>query len=132
MAHRNKVHNCEIRKALNVESLLPRIERSQLCSINHVPIMFNESLVRQVLLATPKEKQTRSRPKTRWYDYISNLFDHVLMLVEAVELGAITVDHEVFRVFPGILPRDLTQSKAGIKKMNEMEICYGCVSRNGY
>jgi len=30
------------------------------------------------------------------------------------------------------LPRDLTQSKAGIKKMNEMEICYGCVSRNGY
>jgi len=46
---RDKVRNCEIRKAL-------RIERSQLRWFGHVSRMLQERLARQVLLATFEEK----------------------------------------------------------------------------
>jgi len=69
---RDKVRSCEIRKALNVVTLL-WIERSQLRWFGHVSRMPQERLARQVLLATPTEKRPRGRPRTRWCDYISNL-----------------------------------------------------------
>jgi len=50
---RDKLRSCEIRKALNVEQRLLRIERSQLRWFDHVTRMFQKKLTRQVLLAAP-------------------------------------------------------------------------------
>ena len=68
----NKVHSCEIRNALNVEPLLPSIERSQLRWFGHVNWTPQERLVKQVLLL-PTGTRTWGRTRTRWDDYISDL-----------------------------------------------------------
>ena len=47
----NKVRSSEIRKALNIEPLLLRIERSQLRWFGHVHRMPQERLPKQALLA---------------------------------------------------------------------------------
>jgi len=53
---RDKARICEIRKALNDESLL-RIERSQIHWVSPVSRMPQEMLVRSILLATPTGKR---------------------------------------------------------------------------
>ena len=68
----NKVHTCEIRKALNVEPFL-RIERSELRWFSHVSRMPQERLARQALLAKLTGKRSRGRPRTTLSDYISDL-----------------------------------------------------------
>ena len=65
-------NGCEIRKVLNVESLL-RIEEYQLQWLGHVSWMSQERLARQFLLTTPTGKLPRGRLSTRWSDYISDL-----------------------------------------------------------
>jgi len=40
---RDKVRNCEIRKALNVETLVAQIKRSQLRSFDHVSRMSHKN-----------------------------------------------------------------------------------------
>ena len=57
-----KMCNLEIRKALNVEPPLSRIERSYLRWFGHVSRMFQERLARQIPLATLKGKQPRDYP----------------------------------------------------------------------
>ena len=47
----NKVRSSEIRKSLNIEPLLLRIERSQLRRLRHVSRMPQERLPEQALLA---------------------------------------------------------------------------------
>jgi len=76
---RDKLRSCEVRRAMNVEPLL-RIERSQLHWFGHVSRMSQQTLVRQVLPATPTERRPRSWPRTRWSDYISDLagFRHLM------------------------------------------------------
>jgi len=57
---RDKVRFCELRKLLNVESLL-QIERSQLRLFGHVIKMLLERLSMIFLLSTPKGKRSRGR-----------------------------------------------------------------------
>ena len=52
----NKMRSSEIRKSLNIEPLLLRIERSQLRWFGHVSRMPQERLLKQALLAKAKEK----------------------------------------------------------------------------
>jgi len=69
---RDKKHRAEIRKGRDVNPLL-RIGRSHLRWFGHVTRMSQERLAKQVLLAKPTGKYSRSRPRTRWPDYISDL-----------------------------------------------------------
>ena len=69
----NKVHSSEIRKSLNIELLLLRIERSQLRWIGHVSRMTQEKLPKQALLAKANGRRPVGRPRTTWTDYIEDL-----------------------------------------------------------
>jgi len=104
---RNKVCSCEIRKALKVELLL-RIERFQLRCFGHLSRMLREWVTRQVLPGTPTGKRPRSRPRTWWSDYTSDLaWSH--LGVEPAEPSEISVDRGVSRYLLGLLsPRPST------------------------
>ena len=69
----NKVRSSEIRKSLNIEPLLLRIERSQLRWFGHVSRMPQERLPKQALLAKANGRRPVGRPRTRWTDYIEDL-----------------------------------------------------------
>ena len=61
----NKVLSFEIRKSLNIEHLLLRIERSQLRWYGNVSRMPQERLPKQALLAKANGRRPVGRPKTR-------------------------------------------------------------------
>ena len=67
-----KMPSCEIRKSLNIEPLLLRIERSQLRWFGHVSRMPQERLPKQALLAKANRKRPVGRSRTRWTDYIED------------------------------------------------------------
>ena len=69
----NKVSSSEIRKSLNIEPLLLRIERSQLRWFGHVSRMPRERLPKQALLAKANGRRPVGRPRTRWTNYIKDL-----------------------------------------------------------
>jgi len=79
----------------------------------------SERLVRHVHLASPKEKRPRSRPRTRWRYYTSDLaWSH--LVVEPVELLQIAENREVFLVLLEVLPmRPSAEQKRVRKWMNE-------------
>jgi len=113
----DKVHRCEIRKALNFEPLLIRIERSQLCCFGHVSIKSHEMLQRQVMLVTSAGKRSIGRPRNSCSDQISD-FTWSCLGVEPVELSKIGFNREVFRVLL-CCPRDIPQRKTAMK-MNKI------------
>jgi len=63
---RDKLRSCEIRKALNLVPLWLRF-------FGHVTTLPQKRPARQSLLAPSTGEQPRSRPRTRWRDYISDL-----------------------------------------------------------
>ena len=69
----NKVRSSEIRKSLNIEPLLLRIERSQLRWLGYVSKMPQERLPKQALLAKANRRRPVGRRRTRWTDYIEDL-----------------------------------------------------------
>ena len=69
----NKVRCSEIRKSLNIEPLLLRIERSQLRWFGHVSRMPHEKLPKQALLAKANERKPIGRTRTRWTDETKDL-----------------------------------------------------------
>ena len=69
----NKVRSSEIRKSLNIEPLLLRIERSQLRWFGHVSRMPQERLPNQALLTKANGRRPVGRPRTKWTDYIEDL-----------------------------------------------------------
>ena len=61
----NKVRSSEIRKSLNIEPLLFRIERSQLRWFGHVSRMPQERLPKQALLAKANGRRLVGLPRSR-------------------------------------------------------------------
>ena len=61
----NKMCSSEIRKSLNIEPLLLRIERSQLRWFGHVSRMPQERLPKQALLAKENGRRPVGRPSTK-------------------------------------------------------------------
>ena len=59
----NKVRSSEIRKSLNIEPLLLRIEKSQLGWFGHVRRMPQERLPKQALLAKQMEEEQLNDPE---------------------------------------------------------------------
>ena len=69
----NRVRSSEIRKSLNIEPLLLRIERSQFRWFDHVSRMPQERLPKQALLAKANGRRPVGLPRTRWTDHIEDL-----------------------------------------------------------
>ena len=61
----SKVRSFEIRKSLNIEPLLLRIERSQLRWFGHVSRMPQERPPKQALFAKANGRRPVGRPRTR-------------------------------------------------------------------
>ena len=99
----NKVRSSEIRKSLNIEPLLLRIERSQLRWFGHVSRMPQERLPKQALLAKSNGRRPVGRPRTRWIDYIENLGWNRLGLLPN-EMMEVMDDRDVRRLNLELLP----------------------------
>ena len=69
----DRVKSADDRKSLNIESLLLRLERSQLRWYGHVTRMPQERTVKKLLCSTPIGRRPRGRPRTRWRDYVEDL-----------------------------------------------------------
>ena len=98
-----KVRSCEIRKALNVEQLLLRSERSQL------PLLtVCRNITRKIGEACPagcahgKAAQRSSKDQVEWIN-LRSVWSRVGVWSQK-ELSEIAVDHEVSRVHLGLLP----------------------------
>ena len=72
--------------------------------------MTQERLAKQVMLAAPTRKHTSGCPRTRWRDYISNLFWY--HLVEPDDLPETPENREVYRVLLGCCLRDPSKRKS--------------------
>ena len=69
----NKVRRSEIRKSLNIEPLLFRIERFQLRWFGHVSRVPQQRFSKQALLSEANGKRSTGLPITRWANYIEDL-----------------------------------------------------------
>ena len=99
----NKVRSSEIRKSLNIEPLLLRIERSLLRWFGHVRRMPQERLPKQALHAKANGRRPVGRPRTRWTDYIDDLGWNRLGLRPS-EMIEVMEDREVWRLNLELLP----------------------------
>uniref|UniRef100_A0A674NTV4 Reverse transcriptase domain-containing protein n=1 Tax=Takifugu rubripes TaxID=31033 RepID=A0A674NTV4_TAKRU len=70
---RDRVRSSAIREELGVESLLLRVERSQMGWLGHLVRMPPGRLPGEVFRACPSGKRPPGRPRTRWRDYVSRL-----------------------------------------------------------
>ncbi|TWW61317.1 hypothetical protein D4764_05G0014070 [Takifugu flavidus] len=69
----DRVRSSAIREELGVESLLLRVERSQMGWLGHLVRMPPGRLPGEVFRACPSGKRPPGRPRTRWRDYVSRL-----------------------------------------------------------
>ena len=69
----DKVKSADIREFLNIESLLLRLERSQLRWYGHAIRMSQERTAKKLLCSTPIGRRHKGRPRTRWRDYVEDL-----------------------------------------------------------
>ena len=103
----NKVRSFEIRKSLNIEPLLLRIERSQRRWFGHVSRMPQESLPKQALLAKANGRRPVGRRRTRWTDYIEDLGWNRLGLRPS-KMVEVMEDRVVWRLNLELLPPQLS------------------------
>ena len=99
----NKVFSSEIRKSLNIEPLLLRIERSQLRWLGYVSRMPQERLPKQALLAKANGRRPVGQPRTRWTNYIEDLGWNRLGLRPS-KMMDVMEDREVWRLNLKLLP----------------------------
>ena len=99
----DKHHNTAIRDSLGIESLLLRIERSQLRLFGHVSRLPHEQLPKQTLYAKVSGERSVGRPRTRWLDYIEDLGWNRLGLYPS-EMQSVLVDREMWRLNLELLP----------------------------
>ena len=99
----DQVRSSTIRKSLDIEPLLLRIERSQLRWFGHVSRMPQERLPKQTLLAICDGKRPVGRPRTRWQTYIEDLGWNRLGL-HPEEMKDVVGDREVWRLNLELLP----------------------------
>ena len=108
----NKVRSSEIRKSLNIEPLLLRIERSQLRWFGHVSRMPQERLPKQALLAKANGRRPVGRLRTRWTDYIKD-FGWNRLGLRPCEMMEVMEDREMCRLNLELLPPQHRRSQGG-------------------
>ena len=99
----NKVRSSEIRKSLNIEPLLLRIEKSQLRWFSHESRMPQERLPKQALLAKANGRRTVWQPRIRWTKYVEDRGWNRLGL-RSSEMMEVMKDREVWRLNLELLP----------------------------
>ena len=113
--------SCEIRKSLNVEPLLLRIERSKLRWFAHVSRILQNSLRRRVLPTTSIRKRLRGHSTTRCTDYIFELAWSRLGVRH--QNNEVAVNREVFRASSWCCPCDLPRGKVDMKMYEWITNC---------
>ena len=68
----DKIKSADIREFLNMESLLLRLERSQLRLYGHVTRKYQERTPKKLLRSTPIGRRPKGRPITRWWDFYTD------------------------------------------------------------
>ena len=99
----NKVRSSEIRKSLNIDPLLLRIERSQLRWFWPYKQNATGKLPKQALLAKANGRRPVGRPRTRWTDYIKDLGWNRLGLRPSEMIEGME-DRDVWRLNLELLP----------------------------
>ena len=99
----DKHRNIAICESIDFESLLFRIERSQLRCFGHVSRMLHEWHPKQTLYAKVSGKRPVGRPSTRWIDYIEDLGWNHLGLYPS-ETQSVLVDRKMWRLNLELLP----------------------------
>ena len=93
----DKVKSADIRECLNIESLLLRVERSQLRWYGHVTRMSQERTAKQLFCAAPISRRPRGRPRTRWRDYVEDL-SWSRFGIPAEHLSFVAEDRDAWRI----------------------------------
>ena len=93
----DKHRNTAIRESLDIESLLFRIERSQLRWYGQCKQNASGTASKQTLYAKVSWKRPVGRPRTRWLDYIEDLDWNRLGLYPS-EMQSLLIDREVWRL----------------------------------
>ena len=118
----NKVRSSEIRKSLNIEPLLLRIERSQLRWFGHVSRMPQERLPKQALHAKANGRRPVERPRTRWTDYIEDLGWNRLGLRPS-KMMEVMEDRKVWRLNLELLPPQPSRKSGQWRKKKKKILC---------
>ena len=98
----DKVKSADIRESLNIESLLFRLERSQLRWYGHVTRMSQERTAKTLLCSTPIDRRPRGRPRTRWRDYV--YLSCSRRGIPAEHLSFVAEDQDAWRIQLELLP----------------------------
>ena len=99
----DKVKSADIRESLNIESLLLRLERSQLRWCGHVTRMSKERTAKILLCSIPIGRRPRGRPRTRWRDYAEYL-SWSRLGIPAEHLSFVAEDRDAWRLQLELLP----------------------------
>ena len=94
----DKVKSANILESLNIESLLLRLERSQLRRYGHVTRMSQERTANKLLCSTP----IGGRPRTRWRDYVDLSWSR--LGIPAEHLSFVAEDRDAWRIQLELLP----------------------------
>ncbi|TWW54485.1 hypothetical protein D4764_0145930 [Takifugu flavidus] len=100
---RDRVRSSAIREELGVESLLLRVERSQMRWLGHLVRMPPGHLPGEVFRACPSGRRPPGRPRTRWRDYVSRLVWERLG-IPPEELEEVAGEKEVWAFLLRLLP----------------------------
>ena len=99
----DKVKSANIRESLNIESLLLRLERSQLRWYGHVTRMPQERTAKKLLCSTPIGRRPRGRPRIQWRDYVEDL-SWSRLGIPAEHLSFVAEDRDAWRLQLELLP----------------------------
>ena len=97
------VKSADICESLKIESLLLRLERSQLRWYGHVTRMSQERTAKKLLCSTPIDRRPRGRPRTRWRDYVEDL-SWSRPGIPAEHLSFVAEDRNAWRLQLELLP----------------------------
>ena len=99
----NKVKSADICETLNIESLLFRLETSQLRGYGHVTRMSHERIAKKLLCSPPIGLRPRGRLRTRWRDYVEDL-GWSRLGIPAERLSFVAEDRDTWRIQLELLP----------------------------
>ena len=104
----DEVEKADIRESLNIESLLLRLERSQLRWYGYVTRVSQGRTAKKLLCSTSIGRRLRGRPRTRWRDYVEDL-SWSRLGIPAEHLSFVAEDQDASRIQLELLPSRLPQ-----------------------
>ena len=99
----DEVKSADTCESLNIESLLCRLERSQLRWYGHVTRMSQERTAKKLLCSTTIDQRPTGRPRTRWRDYEEDL-SWSRLGISAEHLSFVAEDRDAWRIQLELLP----------------------------